>query len=369
MHGAPKRLSGWRMLLASHLALIMPTAAVTAGEFTEYLRFDAQELVFVNVIGEVEIEQAAGSDFEIEIAVQGRDASREVIQVQSWQEREAKVVVTFPLDEERNFVYPRLGRKGKATIAIPGDLCEEGSWLARLLNSMSHKKVHVSGSGSGLEVWADATVRVPAGKRFVSELGIGKIGADNIAADLQLDIHSGPVTARNTGGALSADAGSGSVTVYAHEGELIVDTGSGAVSLERCRGDRIIVDTGSGSVRAEDITCRQVIVDTGSGPVSVKRLEADVGKFDTGSGEVFVQFQRVGSGDFVVDTGSGPIDLMLPQDVSATITAETSRGSIVTHLQSFEIREKGKHYLVLAIGEGGTRIRLETGSGSIHIHH
>ena len=369
MQGAQKRFIRWRMLLAFHLALILPAAVVTGGEFKEYHRFDAQEFVFVNVIGEVEIEQAAGSDFEIEIAVRGRDASREVIQVRSMQEREAKVVVAFPLEEERSYVYPRLGRQGKITITIPGDRYEEGSWLARLLNSMSQKKLRVSGSGSGLEVWADATVKVPLGKRFVSKLSIGKIGVDNVAADLQLEIYSGSVTTRATSGELNADTGSGGVNAYNHEGELVVDTGSGAVSMERCRGDRIIVDTGSGSVRAEDIVCRQVIVDTGSGPVSVKSLEADNGKFDTGSGEVFIQFQRVGSGDFVVDTGSGAIDLMLPRDTSATITAETSSGFIKTHLQSFEIHEKGKHHLVLSIGDGRTRMRLETGSGSIHIHH
>jgi len=256
------------------LAVILLVTPLLAAEFTEQLTLKADELILVNLIGEVTVEQASGSVFVVDVAVRGEDASRDLIQIESDEDRKATVVVNFPTDKERKYVYPKLGRNAKTTITFHGDDHKNNNWLAKLFNS-SHRKIKVSGSGSGLEVWADVTVRVPAGKGCVVKHGVGEIKALDVKGDLDLDIHSGPVAARRIEGSLVADTGSGSVTIEQAEGDLNVDTGSGSVVVNQCEGERVSVDTGSGSVKAEDIACDRLVIDTGSGSVRARAVTAE----------------------------------------------------------------------------------------------
>ena len=349
------------------LAVILLVTPLLAAEFTEQLTLKADELILVNLIGEVTVEQASGSVFVVDVAVRGEDASRDLIQIESDEDRKATVVVNFPTDKERKYVYPKLGRNAKTTITFHGDDHKNNNWLAKLFNS-SHRKIKVSGSGSGLEVWADVTVRVPAGKGCVVKHGVGEIKALDVKGDLDLDIHSGPVAARRIEGSLVADTGSGSVTIEQAEGDLNVDTGSGSVVVNQCEGERVSVDTGSGSVKAEDIACDRLVIDTGSGSVRARAVTAEDAKIDTGSGSVKLFLDRMGSGRFVLDTGSGSIELGLPSDASAEVTAETGSGSISVEIEGIHLKKSHKDYVSFTIGDGDARVLLDTGSGSIRIY-
>lgn len=367
MYHARGRLSVRGQLVLSLVSLLLGAPMLRAAEFTEKLTLTAEELFLVNLMGQVEVEHSDGEHFEIEIAVLGRDASYENIQVHSEGDRKAKVVVAYPVDRAARFVYPPLGRGNQTIITLQGGQGQEGHWLQKLLNSLSQKKVTIAGSGSGLEVWADVTVKVPAERRLVVWQGVGDIESVNVNGDQVLDIHTGPVSTRQTKGFLNADTGSGDVSIAAHDGVLTVDTGSGAVVLKQCSGEKVTVDTGSGGVRIDDTSCQHLQVDTGSGSVKAQGLEVDAAVIETGSGEVRLHFKRLGAGEFVVDTGSGAIELVLPRDASAKISAETSSGIIRTHLDGIEILKQGKHFIAFTIGGGKARMRLDTTRGSIDI--
>ena len=358
------RYTGRALVLLSALTLL--SAAAAAGEFTETFDLDADELKVINLIGEVVVEPADGDEFEVQVRVRGEDASRDRIDFEVDQGSNAKLRVVFPLDEERRYVYPELGRS-KSTLTFEDGEAGPGSWFGRVIKGLKGNKITVSGRGKGLELWADVTVRVPRGRTANVRLGVGEITAEGVDGDLTLDINSGPVSARRCRGSLVGDTGSGSVNFADIEGDVNADTGSGEVTIARCQGERIVADTGSGSVHVEDAECTKLHVDTGSGAVTAMRVKSDAAHIDTGSGSVKLELLRMGDGKYIVDTGSGGITLVMPEDASARVSADTGSGSIKLDMTGVDITRKDRDELRFTVGDGDARVILDAGSGSIRI--
>lgn len=322
------------------LCVAIAAASAARAGFDESLELAGDTLVLRNLIGEVEIVGHDGSSFEVEIHVQGPDATAGRVRIERTEGPSAEVAIRFPLEESKHFVYPRLG--GDVSISLD----DGGSWLAKLFGG---GRVHVASHGSGLEVWADATVRVPRGKRIVVDHGVGRVVAADVDADVDLSTRSGSIDVRDARGSIVLDTGSGSVTAERVDGDLDVDTGSGRVSLADVRGGRVHVDTGSGAVEADHIGADEMLIDTGSGSV---RLALD----------------RMGPGRFVVDTGSGGIELALPADASAEVRADTGSGGIRIDLpEGYRVHKQDRDEAELTVGEGAAEVVLDTGSGEIHI--
>jgi DUF4097 and DUF4098 domain-containing protein YvlB len=75
----------------------------------------------------------------------------------------------------------------------------------------------------------------------------------------------------------------------------------------------------------------------------------------------------MGQGRYVIDTGSGGIRLRLPPEVSAAFQADTGSGSISVDLDGVELGRKQRREARFTVGDGDSRVRLSTGSGSIRI--
>jgi len=196
-------------------------------DFEERKSFSGNSLVVHNLIGDVTVKGHAGGEFEVRVQVQGRDASRETIEIRA---EDGELTVVFPLERERDYVYPRLGSGSRTSFSMSRD---ESGWLGALFEGLSGRRVTVRGSGSGMQVWADVEVLVPNGKNLEFYLGVGEINASEVSGDLRLDGHSGNMTASKIAGNLVVDTGSGGVTVNDVDGDLLVDTGSGSVSVPR----------------------------------------------------------------------------------------------------------------------------------------
>lgn len=356
--------SGRALVVFSVLTLL--SAAAAAGEFSESFDLRADELKVINLIGEVLLEAADGDEFEVQVRVRGSDASREHIEFELDEGSVATLRVVFPLDDERRYVYPALGR-GKSTLTCEDGDTGPGSWLGKVIKGLKGNKITVAGRGKGLEMWADVTIRVPRGRTADVRLGAGAIEAEGIAGDLVLDINSGPVSARRIQGSVLGDTGSGSVDFSDIEGDVDADTGSGEVTIARCRGDRIHADTGSGPVHVEDVECGKLHVDTGSGGVTAMRIKSDAAHIDTGSGSVKLELLRMGGGKYIIDTGSGGITLIMPEDASARVSADTGSGSIKLDMPGVEIGRKDRDELRFTVGDGEARVILDAGRGSIRI--
>lgn len=346
------------------LAALLAAPAVGA-ERSETHTFSSATLEVANLIGAVRVEPSPTGAFEVTVHVRGADATAERVRIDKAADR---LAVIFPLEESRHYRYPALGR-GETTISFG----EDEGWLTALLGGLlGRDRLEVSGGGSGLELWADLTVRVPRGARLSIDHGVGAITADGVEGQLELDTRAGSVEVSDVRGSLSVDTGSGGVTVRGVEGPVTLDTGSGRVELERARGDDIVVDTGSGSVRVADIDGRRLVLDTGSGRIEADKIRAESATLDTGSGSVRLQLDRMGSGAFEVDTGSGSIELVLPRDAVAEIGAQTGSGRVVVDLDgSAEVRrDEDEHAASVRIGTGsGARVTLDSGSGSIRISY
>ena len=348
--------------LVPGLALVLVASALPAAEReAERHSFRADRLHVRNLIGQVSVEGHAGPGFEVEVRFGGADHTPDRLRVDTRDGRDASVEIVFPIEESRRYVYPRLGG-GETSF----DLDRTGSWLSNLLGT--GKRIEVSGDGSGLELWADVTVRVPSGASLRVEHGVGEIAASGIGADLELVLRSGQVRAERIDGNLSVDTGSGAVHVETVRGAVLVDTGSGDVSVRDCVGDNVVVDTGSGSVEVENIEAHRFVVDTGSGDVRAHDVGADDVDVDTGSGSVEIDLAKLSSGSVVVDTGSGRIRLGVPAGASAEIHADTGSGGIrVDMTQGYDTIRQDRDEMVLRIGSGSARVTLDTGSGGIRV--
>ncbi len=356
-----------RLSLAGSIMLLLLASSAIAGEFTENFKLNADELLLISLVGEIKVEPTSGDEFEIRIEVKGDDASRDRIEIDVDKGREAVVRVVFPVDKQRKYVYPRMGR-GKSTISFNGDdVDDKSSWLGKIVRGLQSDRITVSGRGKGLEVWADVTVRVPRNRMADIRLGVGGIEAEGVKGDLVLDIHSGSVVANRIEGSVLGDTGSGSIDFSDIEGDVNADTGSGSVVIARCKGDRIHADTGSGQVRVEDVDCEKLHVDTGSGGVTAVRIKTDAVHIDTGSGAVKLELLRMGKGKYIIDTGSGGIDLTMPDDASARVSADTGSGGISVDVRGVDIGRKKRDDVSFTVGDGDSRVILDTGSGGIRV--
>jgi len=350
--------------LGPSLALVALTAAPAPAQPTETFTFEAETLAIGNLIGAIDVEAASGSRFEVEVRVQGRDARPDSLRFERREGRRAALEVVFPIDRERRYVYPELGR-GNSSFRLHDR--SDGGWLSELIDAVTSPEIRVVGSGDGLELWADLTVRVPAGGALEVRHGVGKVAASGLDADLRLDLMAGSFDGDALRGDLEIATGSGEVTLADIDGELLVDTGSGAVKIAHARGPRVVIDTGSGRVVIEDVDTGELLVDTGSGSVRAERIRADSSVVDTGSGSVVLALDRMGDGRFEVDTGSGSITLLVPPEASAEVQADTGSGGIHVELPSVQTLHRERDEMHFRIGAGAAQVRLDTGSGAIRV--
>lgn len=360
IHGAQ-----WRRALLG-LSLAAAVASPALAERSETFRFASRSLFLGNLIGEIELQGHDGDAFEVEVTIRGKDAERLAPELIAHQGSRARLEIAFPVERERRFVYPSLGR-GRTTIQAGGRRDGDRGWLRELLDALTGERIEITGRGSGAEVWADVVVRVPRGRVLELEHGVGEVSASGVDGELSFDLMSGSVSADGIRGRLDIATGSGDVDVADIEGALLIDTGSGEVTITRADSPELLVDTGSGEVDLSAVRARRLVVDTGSGAVTAKDVAADSAEIDTGSGEVILALTEMGSGDFEIDTGSGSITLLVPSYASAELEADTGSGGIEVDLRDFETLHRERDELKIRLGRGEAHVRLDTSSGSIRV--
>lgn len=347
-----------------------------AAGFSETKSFATNSLTVTNLIGEIRVTGHDGSGFEVIVDVQGDDASREEVRIETSRN---SLTVVFP--KSRKYVYPALGAEHEISFRMS----DSDSWLGALLG---RSQVKVSSRGSGLEIWADVEIRVPEGGRLNLRQGAGAVVAKDVAGDLNLDSHYGKVSVVSLDGDLLVDTGSGDVSVVEVRGDVNIDTGSGDVDVSGVQCDDVLIDTGSGDVTLVDVAAAgDVSIDTGSGDVSLtdvsgdefnidtgsgdvdgSGIRAESAMIDTGSGAVGFSFAEMGRGDFDIDTGSGGITLALPATAGCEVQAESDSGGVRVDLANVKnMRREDDDEVEFTVGDGSARVRLDSGSGAIRI--
>ncbi len=356
-----------------YVAALAGTA--NAAGFSETKSFSTNSLTVTNLIGEIHVTGHSGSGFEVVVNVQGDDASREEVQVET---SRSSLTVIFP--KSKKYVYPALGTKREVSFRMN----DSDSWIGALLG---RSQVKINTSGSGLEIWADVEIRVPEGGHLNLRHGAGAIVAENVAGDLDLDSHYGKVSVVSIDGDLLIDTGSGDVSVVEVRGDVNIDTGSGDVDVSGVQGDEVLndtgsgdvtlvdeaaagdvsIDTGSGDVSLTDVSGDEFDIDTGSGDVDGTGVRAESAVIDTGSGAVSFSFAEMGRGDFDIDTGSGGITLALPATAGCEVQAESGSGGVQVDLAGVKDMRRDDDEVEFTVGDGSARVKLDSGSGAIRI--
>ena len=312
-----------------------------------------------NLVGVARIEQGTSSEVEVQITPHGADAGRMITRT-GLIDGEQTLRIFYPTDEIRPAGGSRRNGNGwHSTLRLRDDGRFDG-------RNNDGRRIRI-GSGADFEASADLVIRVPKAVALELHVAVGDVDAEGTTHDLSIDTHSGRVHTSNTRGPLDIDTGSGSVEVFGHTGNLNVDTGSGTVEARDIRGARVIsLDTGSGSIIASDCRASESLrIDTGSGRIVATNIEAPDMSLDTGSGSVAVA-PTENAGALHVDTGSGSVTLYAPTNFSAQLEISTGSGGIRSDLPLQAMR-RTEGELSARIGDGRSRVSIETGSGGVAI--
>ena len=168
---------------------------------------------------------------------------------------------------------------------------------------------------------------------------------------------------------------------------LVIRTGDGAVVVERING-RTEIRTGDGSIRATE-TAGELLAETSDGSIQIEdvsgRVEARTGdgsirlsgtpsvlRARSGDGSIVLRIRNgtAMADDWMIATTDGTVAVELPDDFNAEIEAEPSsdgrvRNDLTLAGQTGGTRES--RALKGRLGEGGRRLILRTGDGTIRL--
>ena len=186
-------------------------------------------IAIYNLAGELTVEPGSGSEVVVEVERGGADASQLRIETGPRQGMQTLRVI-YPGDQ---VVYPPLGRGTRSSVDVGADGTfrndHSAGWLGK-------RRVTVSGTGGGVEAWANVHVSVPRGQKLRLQWVAGATHVGAVEGDVRVDNSSSPVEVRGLRGKLVVDTGSGEVSLKEVQGDIVVDTGSGSVTIVNARG-------------------------------------------------------------------------------------------------------------------------------------
>lgn len=174
----------------------------------------------------------------------------------------------------------------------------------------------------------DFTVELPKGVKISASSGNGDINVSGAGDEVR------------------AGSGNGEIRILGSGGRVSAATGNGDVEVSNARGP-VTASSGNGDMR----------VGTTLGPVSAT----------TGNGRIDVRMDGLSSGDMRFSTGNGSIELRLPSNLSADVVANVNLRNFTTDFpMTLPGRFSGRR-VEGKIGEGGRRITMSTGNGSVSL--
>jgi lia operon protein LiaG len=342
--------------IASAIAVAISASAT----FTQAQSYDLSggHVAIYNLVGQVNVQPARGSAVTVDVNFGGPDGNELRVETGGIGDAETLRVI-YPDDQ---ITYSEWGRRSRTELRVRSDgTFSDSDWRGRSRGD----EITISGRGGGLEAHADLTIAVPAGQRVSVYLAVGEAIVENVNGDIRIDTHSAPVFASGTSGTLTVDVGSGQVEVRGAEGDVELDTGSGSIDVSDVSGGSLLIDTGSGSVTAVGVAVDELNIDTGSGRITAEGVSARDIMLDTGSGSVELEVTE-NADNIEIDTGSGGVRVTVPDSFGASVDIDTGSGGIELDMP-ITMRRWQRDHVQGTIGDGGGRLLIDTGSGSVRI--
>jgi DUF4097 and DUF4098 domain-containing protein YvlB len=170
-----------------------------------------------------------------------------------------------------------------------------------------------------------------------------------------------------------ARTGDGAIRIEGVEGRLELRTGDGSIHVSDVKGE-LALNTGDGSINVDHAEGR-LTLETGDGGVNVEGNLAVV-RMHTGDGSIVYRADPATrmEDDWDISTGDGSVSIYLPAGFNADLDAHTGDGRIRNELgiagehdleRDRHSDERDRRTLRGKIGEGGKRLRVQTGDGGI----
>jgi hypothetical protein len=180
-----------------------------------------------------------------------------------------------------------------------------------------------------------------------------RVDAKTSGGDMQLIRASGPSRMRTSGG---------DITVKDVKGDLDAGTSGGDVRIESIEGV-VRARTSGGDLYASGVR-GDIDAGTSGGDVRLLRIDGKIRASTSGGG---VQCELVGAnrGNWA-NTSGGDVRLTVPKNISGTLDAASSGGSIHSDL-AVSTHSTDEHRLSGDINGGGERIYAHTSGGSVRL--
>jgi len=344
--------------------LVPTTGAVPAqAQQTERFTLTGTRVEIFDVVGRATLHRGTGDAVVVQATRVGADAAQlRFATDQEGREGASRFRVVYPLDRlDDGIQWGEVGGRSNLRLRADGTFGGDDEGFLR-----GGDRVEISSRG-GFRASADLDIAVPEGRTVTLHLAHGSVALDGTSGDFTIDTWGADVRAERITGEYLFDTGSGDVVVQGATGSLRIDTGSGNGTVSGVRGTLLDIDTGSGWADATDVQVERIRFDTGSGHVRARGIQARRGGADTGSGDVDLDFTGGDIDDWIIDTGSGNARVTLPPQAGVRISVDTGSGGVDVTRQNVVMERRGHDAMILRVGDGRGRLRIDTGSGDVTI--
>jgi len=207
------------------------------------------------------------------------------------------------------------------------------------------------------------TIETPANTEVIAKTGSGDVDVSGLEENVSVTVSSGSVRLDEIKSNVSVASGSGAVRV-SRIGGTVTFTGGSAQATFTEVGEDVRGTSGSGAIEVSGVHGR-VNVKTGSGPIRVTSPAEDV-RAGTGSGTIELRGTPAADAFWDLGSSSGVISVTVPTNASFALAARTSSGSFKVEIP-ISIEEQSRKYLRARVGDGKSRVNIETRSGNIRI--
>jgi Putative adhesin len=197
------------------------------------------------------------------------------------------------------------------------------------------------------QVRINYTVTVPAATRLVSSLGTGDQEITGLQARLNVSNGTGNIRLSDFRGDARLNTGTGNIDVSSADGSLNLEAGTGDIRVQGSKVARADASTGTGEIALDAIE-GELTAHAGTGNISVAGLPTRLWR---------------------VETGTGNIAFRSDSKAAYRLEAHGSIGHVDLGAGAQSVRnEDDPHTLTAEVGNGGPRVELTTGTGSIDIN-
>jgi DUF4097 and DUF4098 domain-containing protein YvlB len=230
----------------------------------------------------------------------------------------------------------------------------------------------------------DFTIAVPREFDVHTITTSGDVHVTNVDGVARVHATSGDVLLRDIGGSSTIDLTSGGIKVTEIGGDLQIAASSGDAEITRVKG-LLKVETTSGNVNAKEVggnaevqlitgdldltgCLGNVMFSTSSGNGRIYEVRGSVNA-SSSSGNLEVAILPVGEKEFYLSTASGNVVVrFLPEkDYGFLLDVNTCTGAIRGDMELTKLDEISRRKLKGVVGNGKSRVVIETASGDVSI--